>query len=41
MKNEIIEDRRRHACYEARKKERVPLNGNVTSLPLIKIQAIE
>ena len=42
MKNErIIKDRRRNACYEARKKERVPLNGNVTCLTLIKIQAIE
>ena len=37
MKNErIIEDRQRNACYEARKKkkERVPLNGNVTCLTL-------
>ena len=42
MKNErIVEDRRRNACYEARKKERVPLNDNVTCFTLIKVQAIE
>ena len=36
-----VEDRRRNACYEARKKEKVPLNGNVTCFTLIEIQAIE